>query len=94
MCLILLTDPETAVELEISPATARRDLEALSMAGIPAYSQPGEARVLSRMLGTAAVNDPETRVTTMKFLLALPSCLRSGLARIGSELVAHYGSAQ
>lgn len=49
MCLILLTDPETAVELEISPATARRDLEALSMAGIPAYSQPGR--------GTSAVTD-------------------------------------
>ena len=50
--------------------------------------------MLSRMLGTAALNDPETWVITMKLLLALPSCLRSELARIGSELVAHYGSAQ
>lgn len=31
----------TAAELEVSLKTARRDLEALSLAGIPIYSQPG-----------------------------------------------------
>src|SRR5262249_27443291 len=33
---------ELADELEISVKTARRDLEALAMAGIPVYSQPGK----------------------------------------------------
>jgi len=42
----------------------------------------GEARVLSRMLGTAALNDPETRVTMMKLLLALPSSLRNEAERL------------
>ncbi|HEX5149681.1 MAG TPA: WYL domain-containing protein, partial [Candidatus Limnocylindrales bacterium] len=36
-----VTAAELAAELEISDRTARRDLEALSMAGIPVYSQPG-----------------------------------------------------
>lgn len=36
-----VTAAELAKELEISVATARRDLEALSTAGIPVYPQPG-----------------------------------------------------
>lgn len=36
-----VTAIDVATELEVSVATARRDLEALSMAGIPVYSQPG-----------------------------------------------------
>jgi len=36
-----VTAAEVAEELEISVATARRDLEALSAAGIPVYPQPG-----------------------------------------------------
>src|SRR3954471_20496608 len=36
-----VTCAELAEELEISERTARRDLEALSAAGIPVYSQPG-----------------------------------------------------
>ncbi len=36
-----VTASELAQELEISERTARRDLEALAMAGIPVYSQPG-----------------------------------------------------
>jgi predicted DNA-binding transcriptional regulator YafY len=36
-----VTAAEIAVELEVSERTARRDLEALSAAGIPVYSQPG-----------------------------------------------------
>ncbi|GII34214.1 helix-turn-helix transcriptional regulator [Planotetraspora mira] len=36
-----VTALELAEELEISVATARRDLEALSAAGIPVYPQPG-----------------------------------------------------
>jgi predicted DNA-binding transcriptional regulator YafY len=36
-----VTAAEVAAELEVSERTARRDLEALSVAGIPVYSQPG-----------------------------------------------------
>jgi predicted DNA-binding transcriptional regulator YafY len=36
-----VTAAEVAEELEVSVKTARRDLEALSMAGIPVYSQAG-----------------------------------------------------
>jgi predicted DNA-binding transcriptional regulator YafY len=36
-----VTASEVAAELEVSVKTARRDLEALSIAGIPVYSQPG-----------------------------------------------------
>jgi predicted DNA-binding transcriptional regulator YafY len=36
-----VTAAEVAAELEVSLKTARRDLEALSLAGLPVYSQPG-----------------------------------------------------
>lgn len=36
-----VTAAEVAHELEVSVATARRDLEALSAAGVPVYPQPG-----------------------------------------------------
>ncbi len=36
-----VTAAELAAELEVSERTARRDLEALSAAGIPVYAQPG-----------------------------------------------------
>ena len=36
-----VTAAEVAEELEVSERTARRDLEALAMAGIPVYSQAG-----------------------------------------------------
>src|SRR5438477_5016186 len=36
-----VTAADLAAKLEVSLATARRDLEALSAAGIPVYAQPG-----------------------------------------------------
>src|SRR5215210_7582895 len=36
-----VTAAEVAAELEVSERTARRDLEALGMAGLPIYSQQG-----------------------------------------------------
>src|SRR5690625_7485519 len=36
-----VTAAELAAELEVSVATARRDLEALSTSGVPVYPQPG-----------------------------------------------------
>ncbi len=52
---------------------ARTDLTGMSA---------GEARALSRMLGTAALNDPEARVPTMKLIQALPSSLRDEAERL------------
>ena len=37
-----VTAAELAEELEVSLKTARRDLEALAIAGLPVYSQPGK----------------------------------------------------
>ena len=36
-----MTAAEVADELEVSERTARRDLEALAMAGVPVYSRQG-----------------------------------------------------
>ncbi|MEV0674630.1 WYL domain-containing protein [Mycobacterium sp. NPDC050441] len=46
-----VTASEIALELEVSERTARRDLEALSVAGVPVYSMPGRGggwRLLGR----------------------------------------------
>lgn len=50
-----VTAAELATELEVSVATARRDLEALSAAGIPVYPQPGRHGGWS-LLGGARTN--------------------------------------
>jgi predicted DNA-binding transcriptional regulator YafY len=50
-----VTAAELADELEVSVATARRDLEALSAAGIPVYPQPGRLGGWS-LLGGARTN--------------------------------------
>lgn len=50
-----VTAAELANELEVSVATARRDLEALSAAGIPVYPQPGRHGGWS-LLGGARTN--------------------------------------
>jgi len=46
-----VTAVELATELEVSVATARRDLEALSVAGIPVYPQPGRGGGWSLVCG-------------------------------------------
>src|SRR5690349_2121207 len=38
---VQVTAAEVARELEVSERTARRDLDALAVAGVPLYSQPG-----------------------------------------------------
>ncbi len=50
-----VTAVEVAAELEVSLATARRDLEALSAAGIPVYAQPGRGGGW-RLVGNATTN--------------------------------------
>ncbi|MET0864421.1 MAG: WYL domain-containing protein [Nakamurella sp.] len=69
-----VTAAEVADELEVSVATARRDLEALSGAGIPVYPQPGRGG------GWALVGGARTDLTGLTapeaqalFLLAGPA---------------------
>jgi predicted DNA-binding transcriptional regulator YafY len=69
-----VTAAEVATELEISERTARRDLEALAMAGIPVYSQQGRGGGWSLIGGArtdlSGLSAPEARAL---FLVAGPS---------------------
>jgi len=69
-----ITAAEAAVELEVSERTARRDLEALGMAGLPVYSSRGRNGGWSLAGGgrTDLSGLSETEVRTL-FLLAGPS---------------------
>ncbi len=69
-----VTAAELADELEVAVTTARRDLEALSLAGIPVYSQPGRNGGWELIGGArtdlSGLNADEARTL---FLLAGPS---------------------
>ena len=69
-----VTAAEVAAELEVSERTARRDLEALGMAGIPVYSSPGRGggwRLAGGgSLDLSGLSAPEVRAL---FLVAGPS---------------------
>jgi predicted DNA-binding transcriptional regulator YafY len=69
-----VTAAEVADELEVSIRTARRDLEALSIAGIPVYSQPGRGGGWSLVGGArtdlSGLTEAEARTL---FLVAGPS---------------------
>jgi predicted DNA-binding transcriptional regulator YafY len=69
-----VTAAEVAAELEVSVATARRDLEALSAAGVPVYPQPGRHGGWSLVGGArtdlSGLSAAEARAL---FLLAGPS---------------------
>ncbi len=69
-----VTAAELAAELEVSVATARRDLEALSAAGIPVYSQAGRGGGWSLVGGArtdlSGFTAPEAQAL---FLLAGPA---------------------
>lgn len=83
-----VTAAQVAEELEVSERTARRDLEALSMAGVPVYSQQGRGGGW-RLAGGGRIdlsgfNADETRAL---FLLAGPRAgaspqLRSALRKL------------
>ncbi|MEU8242379.1 WYL domain-containing protein [Actinoplanes missouriensis] len=74
-----VTAAELAAELEVSLATARRDLEALSAAGIPVYPQPGRHGGWQLIGGArtdlSGLSAPEARAL---FLLAGPAADSSG----------------
>lgn len=76
-----VTAAEVAAELEVSVATARRDLSALSTAGIPVYPQPGRGG------GWSLVGGARTDLTGLTsseaqalFLLVGPAAGRSAEA--------------
>src|SRR5499433_4339487 len=77
-----VTATELARELEVSVATARRDLEALSAAGIPVYPQPGRGGGWSLIGGArtdlSGLSAPEAQAL---FLLAGPAAAVSAEAK-------------
>jgi len=77
-----VTAAELADALEVSVATARRDLEALSAAGVPVYPQPGRGGGWSLLGGSrtdlSGLTAPEARAL---FLLAGPGAASSDQAR-------------
>ena len=77
-----VTAAELAGELEVSVATARRDLEALSSAGIPVYPQPGRGGGWSLVGGArtdlSGLSAPEAQAL---FLLAGPAAAVSDEAK-------------
>lgn len=77
-----VTAAELAAELEVSVATARRDLEALSTAGVPVYPQPGRGGGWSLVGGSrtdlTGLTSSEARAL---FLLAGPAASVAPAAR-------------
>ncbi|MEV3993049.1 YafY family protein [Streptomyces sp. NPDC049837] len=74
-----VTAAELAGELEVSVATARRDLEAMSAAGIPVYPQPGRGGGWS-LVGGARTDLSGLSATEAQalFLLVGPAAAVSG----------------
>jgi len=77
-----VTAAELAGELEVSVATARRDLEALSSAGIPVYPQPGRGGGW-QLIGGARTDLSGLSATEAQalFLLVGPAAAVSGEAK-------------
>jgi predicted DNA-binding transcriptional regulator YafY len=77
-----VTAAELAEELEVSVATARRDLEALSAAGVPVYPQPGRGGGWS-LVGGARTDLSGLSATEAQalFLLAGPAAAVSDKAK-------------
>lgn len=91
-----VTAAEVAEEMEVSERTARRDLEALMMAGVPVYSTPG------RRGGWRLVGDARTDLTGLTadearalFLVAGPAAeatpdVRAALRKLVQALPAPF----
>src|SRR5215472_5109532 len=77
-----VTAAELASELEVSVATARRDLEALSTAGIPVYPQPGRGGGWSLVGGARTdLSGLSAAEAQALFLLVGPAATVSGEAK-------------
>ncbi|MEV7098819.1 WYL domain-containing protein [Amycolatopsis sp. NPDC051045] len=80
-----VTAAELAAELEISVATARRDLEALSTAGVPVYPQPGRGGGWQLVGGARTdLSGLSAREAQALFLLAGPAA--AGAPEVKSAL--------
>ncbi len=83
-----VTAAEVAAELKVSVATARRDLEALSTAGVPVYPQPGRGGGWSLVGGARTdLTGLTSAEATALFLLAGPAAsvappVRSALRKL------------
>ncbi|GAA3822680.1 WYL domain-containing protein [Sphaerisporangium flaviroseum] len=77
-----VTAAELAEELEVSVATARRDLEALAAAGIPVYPQPGRGGGWSLVGGARTdLSGLSAAEAQALFLLVGPAAAVSGEAK-------------
>ncbi|WP_031509006.1 helix-turn-helix transcriptional regulator [Streptomyces megasporus] len=77
-----VTAAELAGELEVSVATARRDLEAMSAAGIPVYPQPGRGGGWSLVGGARTdLSGLSANEAQALFLLVGPAAAVSGDAK-------------
>jgi predicted DNA-binding transcriptional regulator YafY len=91
-----VTAGEVAAELEVSVATARRDLEALSAAGVPVYPQAGRGGGWSLIGGARTDLTGLTSVEAQAlFLLVGPAALadpaaRSALRKLARALPATF----
>ncbi|MQA82788.1 MAG: WYL domain-containing protein [Streptosporangiales bacterium] len=74
-----------AAELEVSVATARRDLEALSAAGVPVYPQPGRGGGWS-LVGGARTDLTGLTSTEARALFLLAGPAASGAPAVRSAL--------
>ena len=82
-----VTAAEVASELEVSVATARRDLESLSTAGIPVYPQPGRGGGWSLVGGARTDLSGLTAAEAQAlFLLVGPAASTSVVPEIRSAL--------
>ncbi|MGL4177461.1 MAG: helix-turn-helix transcriptional regulator [Dermatophilaceae bacterium] len=85
-----VTARELAAELEVSVPTARRDLEALSAAGIPVYPQPGRGGGWQLVGGArtdlSGLSAPEAHAL---FLLVGPAAAVSDEARSALRKLVH-----
>ena len=82
-----VTASEVAAELEVSERTARRDLEALSIAGIPVYSQPGRGGGWSLVVsgtGSSPGRGSAEASSSWESIALGSSQIRSGVGRCAS----------
>ncbi|PSL57636.1 putative DNA-binding transcriptional regulator YafY [Saccharothrix carnea] len=80
-----VTAAELAGELEVSVATARRDLEALSSAGVPVYPQPGRGGGW-RLVGRARTDLSGLTASEARALFLLVGPAASGSPEVRAAL--------
>lgn len=85
-----VTAPELAVELEVSVKTARRDLEALAMAGFPVYSTAGRHGGWQLLGGARTdLSGLTAAEATMLFLVAGPASTATPEAKQALRKLVH-----